>query len=41
MGFISLIIREEKKLEKTSGMGEVDSSFLKEVEKKSGENLSL
>jgi heterodisulfide reductase subunit C len=38
---VSLIIREEKKLEKVIGAEKVKSSFLKEVEKKSGENLSL
>ena len=41
VGFVSLIIREEKKLDKATGVGKVESSFLKEVEKKSGENLSL
>jgi heterodisulfide reductase subunit C len=40
-GLVSLIIREEKKLDKATGAGKVESSFLKEVEKKSGENLSL
>jgi len=41
VGFVSLIIREEKKLDKATGVEKVESSFLKEVEKKSGENLSL
>jgi heterodisulfide reductase subunit C len=41
VGLVSLIIREEKKLDKATGAGKVESSFLKEVEKKSGENLSL
>jgi heterodisulfide reductase subunit C len=41
VGLVSLIIREEKKLDKATGAEKVESSFLKEVEKKSGENLSL
>jgi heterodisulfide reductase subunit C len=32
---------EEKQLEKVTGVGKIDSSFLEEVKRRSGENLSL
>jgi heterodisulfide reductase subunit C len=41
VGFASFIIKEDKELETITGMGKAASSFLKEVERKSGENLNL